>query len=257
MLGFKKTSILFACLFLLLLIASLRMNIPLSVFVSLSVIYLLILAFGSAKIDSGFFIPVICRADTTEKSISITFDDGPVAGNTAKILDVLKMNEVTATFFCIGKNITQQIELVKRIDQEGHLLGNHSFSHDYFFDFFSCAKISEELKTTNDLVVNYTQKNMRFFRPPYGVTTPNIAKAVKDNNFVTIGWSVRSMDTITKRKDKLLAKSTGHLKPGDIILFHDSVELTLTILQEFIDLVRKRGFKIVRLDQLLNMPAYA
>jgi len=98
---------------------------------------------------------------------------------------------------------------------------------------------------------------MRFFRPPYGVTNPNLAKAIKAGNYHSIGWSVRSMDTVAKTEQKLLLKITTNLKSGDIVLLHDSVDITIQTLQKIIDAIKAKGFEIVRLDKLLNLEAYA
>lgn len=220
------------------------------------ILYILAIINGSARISSGFFMPVICRSDISEKNISITFDDGPLAGQTSRILDILKINNVPATFFCIGKNIAVHKEIIKRMDQEGHLIGNHSYSHHFFFDLFSRKRIARELKDTTELVQSISQKRIRYFRPPYGVTTPNIAKVVGSENYHAIGWSVRTLDTVITDRNKLLRRSTENLKPGDIVLFHDTLDTTVLVLQEFIDKVRNNGFRIVRLDKLINIPAY-
>lgn len=256
MLGFKTTSRLFIITLILLIFLDTQLDISLWVYLLLVTVFFIFLAIGSAKINSGFFLPVTCRGSQDEKSIAISFDDGPALSFTPEILEILKQNDTPATFFCIGKNIREQPELIKRMDREGHLIGNHSYSHSFFFDFYSRNRISEELKSVNDLVRTIIQKELRYFRPPYGVTTPNIATAVKAGNFTAIGWSVRSMDTLKFDRDELLNKTLSKINSGDIVLFHDTVENTVSILQEFIDTVRKRGFRIVRLDHLINSPAY-
>ena len=198
------------------------------------------------------FMPVVCRTLTKKKQIAITFDDGPVEKNTALVLDVLKCNNITATFFCIGKRMNENKELLKRIDEEGHIVGNHSYSHHFFFDFFSTKRLQKELEETNKISQEVIHKKLKLFRPPYGVTTPSLAKVVKQGGYKTIGWSIRSMDTITNDKKKLLDKITK-VKPGDIILFHEKVTLTINVLQAFIDSVKEQGYEIVRLDKLLNV----
>ena len=198
------------------------------------------------------FMPVVCRTLTKKKQIAITFDDGPVEKNTALVLDVLKCNNITATFFCIGKRMNENKELLKRIDDEGHIVGNHSYSHHFFFDFFSTKRLQKELEETNKISQEVIHKKLKLFRPPYGVTTPSLAKVVKQGGYKTIGWSIRSMDTITNDKKQLLDKITK-VKPGDIILFHDKATLTINVLQAFIDSVKEQGYEIVRLDKLLNV----
>mgnify|MGYP003412003059 FL=1 len=114
-----------------------------------------------------------------------------------------------------------------------------------------------DLRMMSDTMHKVTGVKPRLFRPPYGVTNPNLKKAIKKNNFIPIGWTVRSMDTVAKDADKLLAKVTGSLKPGAIVLFHDTSKATLDMLPEFIQQVRQKGYEIVRLDKLLNLEPYA
>ena len=133
-----KQSILYlgVLLGILLLLHFLYFPISFYFFIALILAFFGIIVFGAARIDSNFFIETICKGDTTEKVIALTFDDGPDATHTPPLLDFLKKHELLATFFCIGKKIDEQEDLVKRIDREGHLLGNHSYSHSKVFDFF-------------------------------------------------------------------------------------------------------------------------
>ncbi len=95
------------------------------------------------------------------------------------------------------------------------------------------------------------------FRPPYGVMNPNLARAIKKGQFMPISWSIRSFDTTIKDKQKLLSRIITKVKPGDIILLHDSMEITATILPELIQQLMSKGYKIGRLDKMLNINAYA
>jgi peptidoglycan/xylan/chitin deacetylase (PgdA/CDA1 family) len=95
------------------------------------------------------------------------------------------------------------------------------------------------------------------FRPPYGVTNPNLKKAIINGGYTPIGWSVRSMDTVTNNKRKLLDKITRSLKPGAIYLFHDTSKTTLAVLPAFISYARESGYEIIRLDKMLNLNPYA
>ncbi len=213
-----------------------------------------LIIYGSATIRAGFFLPVRCRGNTSEKKIAITFDDGPVE-NTARILDVLKQYQVPAAFFCIGKRMETQAQLLQRIHMEGHIVANHSYSHHFFFDFFSKNRLRKELRDTADRAEASIHKQLKLFRPPYGVTTPALAKAITQEGYTAVGWSLRSMDTVAKDRDKLMKKITD-VKPGDIVLFHDTIALTAQVLPVFIESVRKKGFEIVSLEQLLNIDAY-
>ena len=95
------------------------------------------------------------------------------------------------------------------------------------------------------------------FRPPYGVTNPNLAKAIKNGGYTPVGWSVRSMDTVIKDEKKLLAKINAGITPGAVFLFHDTSKTTAGVLPEFIQEVKKRGYNIIPLDKLLALQPYA
>jgi peptidoglycan/xylan/chitin deacetylase (PgdA/CDA1 family) len=218
-------------------------------------LYVFILVYGSIKISAGVFLPVLCKADNSNNEIAITFDDGPVT-NTNAILDVLKLNRVSAVFFCIGKRMEENPEVLKRINEEGHVIGNHSYSHHFFFDLYSSKKMLAEMKQTDQIAEDVTGRKIRLFRPPYGVTNPNLAKAIKDGVYYPVGWSVRSMDTVIKEERKLL-EVAGKLKSGDIILLHDTAKITVLTLQKLLDEIKKKGFTIVRADKLLNIEPYA
>ncbi|NPA68249.1 MAG: polysaccharide deacetylase family protein [Chlorobi bacterium] len=196
-------------------------------------IWLTILFIGSKNICSQFYTEVKCMSDDKSK-ILLTFDDGPHPEITPQILKVLKKHNQKAIFFCIGKNIEKYPEIAKQIIAEGHTIGNHSFSHSYFFDFFSTKKIIKELEKTNIIIEKLTGENCDIFRPPYGVTNPNIAKAVKILNLRVAGWNIRSLDTVKNKKQVL--KRLKKAKPGDIVLFHDTKKDTPEILNDFLRL---------------------
>ena len=152
----------------------------------LLLIYVSVLFCGSYFMRMGFFLKSICSVKTKDRWIALSFDDGP-AGSTSQILDILKENEVEAAFFCIGKKISGNEELLKRMVQEGHIIGNHSFSHHTFFDFFSSGKMLNDMIQMNQLVKDITGLRPRFFRPPYGVTNPNLKKTWGTRHRAAIG----------------------------------------------------------------------
>ncbi|MCD4793433.1 MAG: polysaccharide deacetylase family protein [Bacteroidales bacterium] len=179
-----------------------------------------------------------CISEDKSK-IHLTFDDGPDPNTTPKILKVLKKYNKKATFFCIGEKIEKHPEILKQIAEQGHEIGNHSYSHSYYFDFFRTSKVIKELDKTNKLIKKISGKDCIIFRPPFGVTNPNIAKAVKKLNLETIGWSIRSLDTVKDKKTVL--KRLEKAKPGNIVLFHDTKTNTVEILEEFLRLKNKKS----------------
>jgi peptidoglycan/xylan/chitin deacetylase (PgdA/CDA1 family) len=116
--------------------------------------------------------------------------------------------------------------------------------------------MSYELAMTDDAIQGITGCKPHLFRPPYGVTNPNVRKAIINGNYIPVGWSVRSYDTIIKDEKKLLQRVTHNIQRGDIFLFHDTGKTTLNILPTFIQHLQQKGYDIVRLDKLLHVNAY-
>jgi peptidoglycan/xylan/chitin deacetylase (PgdA/CDA1 family) len=159
----------------------------------------------------------------------------------------LKREKVKATFFIIGKNIAGKEAILKRMQDEGHSIGNHSFNHGFNFDWQSAAKMLEEIEQTNQAIESVTDVPVTLFRPPYGVTNPNLGKALRNSNLKSIGWNLRSMDTVAKDEKQLLHKILTRVKAGDIILLHDRCNITAAILPELIATLKKRGFTFATL----------
>lgn len=231
-------------------------SMPFWVYSILILCYLVVHAAGSIILSMQFFLPVKYKGSSQSQSIAITFDDGPIPGKTERILEILRKYQVRATFFCIGNRIDKNTALVKRIHDEGHLLGNHSYWHGKTFDLQSSSKIEKELSDTDLALKKAIGITPRFFRPPYGVTNPMVARAVKHRKYETIGWSVRSFDTITPNSGALMKRITKSLKSGDMILLHDYCDVTISILPALLEHINKLGLKIVRADELLNEKAY-
>src|SRR5204863_8630054 len=135
----------------------------------------------------------------------ITFDDGPHE-NTPTLLDILGRHQLQAAFFCIGKNISGRENIIRRASNEGHIIGNHSYSHDNLIDIWPLNKLVADVTLAENEIQKTTGKKCKLFRPPYGVTTPLIARLVKKNNYTVVGWNVRSYDTSIKDKEKLMKR---------------------------------------------------
>lgn len=217
---------------------------------------LILLVRGSSRVCSGMYVKAYCMADTSEKIVALTFDDGPHPVHTPLVLDILKEKNIRAAFFVKGRAAAMHPEILKRIDEEGHILGNHSWSHSFWFDFFSFRRMRKDLETTNILIEEITGRIPRFFRPPYGVTNPPLARAIMETGMITIGWNIRSLDTLKGDPEKILSRISSSLSPGSIILMHDNLPAGNVILGRVIDEVKKNGYTFVRADKLLNMEAY-
>lgn len=219
------------------------------------VIYIHLLVFGAIYIQWNFYVKSYNKASNTN-AIALTFDDGP-AQYTNMILDVLKKEGVQAAFFSIGKNAVAIPEIVRRWYADGHLIGNHSYDHGFNFDWKSSKAMQEEINKTNEAIRQIAGVIPKLFRPPYGVTNPNLAKAITRSGMHSIGWNVRSFDTTAKNKADLEARILNSLKGGDIVLLHDSQQITAEILTDLIRKAREKGFTFVRVDKLLDLKPYA
>lgn len=255
MLNFRNTNIIFLLLLAVLIWLDTNKDIAVWYYVLAFFVYSLIVFWGCYYVGSNFFIHIVCKAATAKKEIAITFDDGPATSYTPEILALLKKNNIQAAFFCIGNRVAKEESLVKEIFDQGHIIGNHSYSHAPLFDLFGTNKMCADVSQMDAVTQKAIGVKPALFRPPYGVTNPTVKKAIINGGYTPVGWSVRSLDTVVKDKAKLL-KRVSAIKPGDIVLFHDTSKTTLDILQTFIDHVHNSGFTFVRLDKLLNVKPY-
>jgi peptidoglycan/xylan/chitin deacetylase (PgdA/CDA1 family) len=202
-------------------------------------LFLIIQFCGAYFIGLNFHLKSFNSLNTTAKKVLLTFDDGPHA-NTIKVLEVLRKYEVNAMFFIIGKNIHGNESILKQLVSEGHQIGNHSFSHHNWIDVWSTKKVTEDFAVCSELIQRY--QSSKLFRPPYGVTNPNIAKAVRTLGLRSIGWNVRSYDTSIKDVEKIKRRVISQLKPGAIILLHDRLEFMPELLEMLIPAIKKEGY---------------
>ena len=257
MLNFRNTNIFFIALLAILIGMHVKYELPIFSYFLLLIAYSLIVFLGCYYVGSNFFIKIACKADTDKKEIAISFDDGPAINYTKQILEVLHNENVKATFFCIGNRIAGNENILQQINAEGHLIGNHSFSHHFWFDMYAAKKMQNDLKQMDTEMERVIGLKPKLFRPPYGVTNPNLAKAITKGGYTPVGWSIRSMDTLIKDENKLLSKINAGIKPGAVFLFHDTSKTTLYVLPKFMEEVKKRGYNIIPLDKLLDLQAYA
>lgn len=231
-------------------------SVPAVIYVFAFVVYIAALSAGSFVMSLQFYLKSYVQGSRSSRRIALTFDDGPLPEKTDQILSILSEHQVKAAFFCIGNRVHESHQLVKRISDEGHIIGNHSYSHPPTFGFLSRTTVYDELMSTDRAVESAIGKRPAFFRPPYGVTNPMIAAALQKAGHLSVGWSNRSFDTVIKSPDALFTRVTKNLKSGDIILFHDYCDSTISILSKFIIHARQQGYEFVRVDELVNQPPY-
>jgi peptidoglycan/xylan/chitin deacetylase (PgdA/CDA1 family) len=221
-----------------------------------STIFLSLILYGSANIQANFFAPALCYANSVEKQIALSFDDGPNQEYTPQVLSTLAQYDALATFFVIGKNIPGNESILKQIDTAGHGIGNHSYSHSFFVDFKSVQGFKHELQQTEDSVFKVIGKRMTLFRPPYGVTTPHLVQAAKALDYTIVGWNIRPFDTTANSAQAIAQRVQSQIKPGAIILFHDTSVKTIQALKQTLDFAKDNGYKVISIEQLLKINAY-
>ncbi len=256
MLTFRHTNLALLLALLALAGGDIYRNVPWWVYALVVFVYTLAVFYGVYFIQSGFFMKTIFRGSGGARAIALTFDDGPSAEHTSRVLDILKEQEAPATFFCIGRNIAGNEALLERIAREGHLIGNHSFTHAVWFDLFPARQIAAELQQTDRAIEALTGRRPAWFRPPFGVINPLVRDAVRLTGHRVVGWNIRSYDTVINDKQTLMHRLVRRLCPGAIVLLHDHGKKTIEVLPDFIRAVRAQGYAIVPLDQLINVQPY-
>ncbi|NQV02743.1 MAG: polysaccharide deacetylase family protein [Bacteroidia bacterium] len=220
-------------------------------------LYVVISVGMSFVIQSGYHYKALCYATTTRKICSLTFDDGPDAKYTTMILEILQRSAIPATFFLIGEKIAGNEEIVRKIENEGHLVGNHAWRHSPWFDFLPGNRMKEEIVGTADAIREAIRKSPLLFRPPYGVIVPVLNSVLKRLPYHVIGWNIRSFDTLKKDPEKIVNRILKQMKPGSIILLHDHLQAAPAVLEKLIVRLKENNYQIVPLTELLDIDAYA
>lgn len=185
--------------------------------------------------------------------VAMTFDDGPHAQLTPRLLDLLKQRGIKATFFVIGQNAAEYPEILNRIAAEGHEIANHSFTHPSLATLGE-AGVREQLEKTHQTVLKTTGVNMKVMRPPYGALTETQRRWVKANfGYSVILWDVDPLDWKFRDASRVEREILGHTKAGSIILTHDIHKSTIDAMASTLDALAAKGFKFVTVSELLAM----
>jgi peptidoglycan-N-acetylglucosamine deacetylase len=216
--------------------------------------YLAIFVCGLFLIRFNFFCPAVCRAAPGRMKVALTFDDGPDPEATPRLLDLLRQEGISAAFFCIGKKVAAHPELAARIALEGHLLGNHSYTHPWYVSLLGSAGLGKELGQTQEAIQKAAGVMPKYFRPPSGMTGPNFGRALKRAGLTMVGWNVRSFDTVAKPKT-VVARVVRLAGDGSIVLMHDgktSGDRVVEVVSATVRELKSRGFGFERLDRLIG-----
>ena len=197
---------------------------------------------------------VVWEIKTTEKIVAITFDDGPNPKYTAQVLDLLAKYEAKATFFIIGENAEKNPELVLRQYEEGHELANHTYTHPWTP---SVKRLEKELKQTNEIIFSITGFRPTLFRPVGGQYTDEMINTAIKNGFKVVMWSWHqdTEDWSNPGVQKIVDTVLNGMKPGNVILFHDSGgdrRQTLQALDKILPELKKQGYQFLTISELLE-----
>lgn len=168
------------------------------------------MVWASASIRSGVYVRAFCREKTDRKVVYLTFDDGPHPPETERVLDVLRERGARATFFLIGSKVSGNEAVLRRMLEEGHALGLHTYSHAGTFPLLSFDKMLADVNEGKCAVESVAGKKISLFRPPFGVTNPTIAKVIRTLGLQTVGWDVRSFDTMFCKSSEHSCKQSGY-----------------------------------------------
>lgn len=238
------------------------------------------MVWASASIRSGVYVRAFCGEKTDRKVVYLTFDDGPHPPETERVLDVLRERGARATFFLIGSKVSGNEAVLRRMLEEGHALGLHTYSHAGTFPLLSFDKMLADVNEGKRSVESVAGKKISLFRPPFGVTNPTISKVVRTLGLQTVGWDVRSFDTMfckssghsckssehsckqsgySCKQSEHSCKSSGHdwyvpgverimkqVRPGSVILLHDRLDGANELLALLLDSLAASGYDFTR-----------
>lgn len=185
--------------------------------------------------------------DVDTPKIAITFDDGPDPYCTERLLDGLKERGAKASFFVMGKQAEAYPELIRRMQEEGHLIGNHTYSHIQLGKN-NRETFKEELIKTNEVLQGITGEEPQYVRPPYGSWDKNFETELV---MIPVLWTIDPMDWCSSDVKGIVKKVTQKAKENAVILLHDEYESSVTAALEIVDILQKQGYEFVTVDEIL------
>ncbi|MDJ1500172.1 polysaccharide deacetylase family protein [Xanthocytophaga agilis] len=219
--------------------------------VVVSIFYVAVIIYGSFRMDAGLYAKAICKANHPSHIFTLSFDDGPDPIYTLQILDILEKYKARAIFFCIGHKIEKHPNILNEIKNKGHLIGNHSYSHTTRHGFLGVKAIESEIQQTESLIKKTTGHSNKLYRPPFGVTNPRIASVIKRYGLKLVGWNIRSFDTVAKDPMSIMQR-IQNVQAGDIVLLHDTIAHTATVLDDFLKITTAKGLQADIIPELIH-----
>ncbi len=199
-------------------------------------------------------IPIYC-VDTEEKKLSISFDAAWGSDYTLELLEILEKYNVKTTFFLVAFWIDKYPDMVKKIDECGHEIGNHSASHPNMSQL-SEKKAEEELTITSNKIEKITGKRVNLFRPPYGDYNNRLMKTAERLGYYVIQWDVDSLDYRDYGADVMVERVLSRITNGSIVLFHNNATYTTKALPIILGRIQQLGYEIVPISELIYKENY-
>ena len=188
------------------------------------------------------------RSETEDRPrVALTFDDGPHATYTPMLLDGLRQRGIHATFLLMGKNIEGKEDIVKQMQKDGHLIGNHTYDHVQL-DKLPGDQACQQILKTNNEIYEITGEYPLYLRPPYGAWPKNLELCV---TMLPVFWDVDTLDWKSKNVQSVENIVKREVKDGSIILMHDSFPTSVEAALEIADMLMEAGYDLVTADQLL------
>jgi peptidoglycan/xylan/chitin deacetylase (PgdA/CDA1 family) len=201
------------------------------------------------------------HVETKEKVIALTFDDGPNEPYTSRVLRILRDNDIRATFFLIGENAEFFRDAAKEIAREGHVIGNHSYSHPFLLAVEPSKYEARQIDLSEQVLESVTGVHCTLFRPPRGIYTPWLLRMAARRGITSVGWSEDAGDWHTLPSSQIADKIIKQARPGNIILLHDGLNLvhgidrsnTVNALPSIIKSLKSQGYRFITVPELLQM----
>lgn len=216
----------------------------------------LILRDSLAQLGQFYNRPALVKMLTHTQNIVLTFDDGPHPRTTPKVLEILKRRNIKAIFFVLGLQANKYPHLVKQIHDDGHEIGNHSYSHVNFTQV-SRENVEKEIARSNDLIEKITGIRPRYLRPPYGAVNRQVINIARENGLDIMLWTIDPKDwqnknsAITLRNLEQQTGLNGRFR-GGVVLLHDIYQTNISVLETYLDRLAINNFSITTIDALNN-----
>jgi peptidoglycan-N-acetylglucosamine deacetylase len=191
------------------------------------------------------------RGDAHKKRIAITFDDGPHPQYTPKLLEILREHNVKATFFLVGMMAKEYPGLVKAEIAAGHSVGNHTYYHVKLTQI-PVGKVAAEIKACDEVIQHITGVSPHLFRPPGGDYNRQVAEVSEAMGYTMVLWTDDPGDYASPGAHTIKVRTLVKVANGGIILLHDGVQQTVNVLPQILDLLEKRGYEMVTIDELMG-----